>query len=796
MNSLRELFEAAVELPEGERSDWLARHCTDAQQRTLIERMLAVDHQDQLGSAERLATAIGVPGAPHWNAGARVGGFFLIAPLGEGGFATVWRAARESEGVRQEVALKLPHRGLHSPEAQRQFRREREALAQLQHAAIARLIEGGVDPGGQAYIALELVEGTPITAHAQARKLGLLARLELFLQVCRAVEAAHSALIVHRDLKPSNVLVTDAGQVKLLDFGIAKLLQGDGDDTRTQLPAFTPAYAAPEQRESGAITTATDVYALGVLLGELLTGRRFTGGGGRPPSSQVGDEHLAADLPSAPAVLRRELRGDLDNVLLKALALDPQQRYASAGALADDVERYIAGLPVAAHPPSRRYRLRKFLARHRAGALAGLGFAVALLVLTGVALRQARLAREESQRAEAMRHFMVSAFKQAQPSTPREGSPRISDVVAEAIERARTDPAMHIGVRTELLSELGAVLREQGDIERAAAVLQWNHERAREAFGADDPRSLRAGLELLRARVLRSEFAPSRELADTLLSGSPPGQFALRSQILVAASWLAVKQRDFPRALNDAAAAVQSARAAGDEDLLAEALSGLSQAQFAAGDAVAAAGSGEEHLALRARQFGPEHVLVATARANLSRIYRRSGDLAAAERHVLAALAIDDETLPADDWRRARHLNALMALRREQGDFEAARAAAAEGLRINRIAYGDNHPDTINDLVNLGTLSLRLDRPQEAITPLREAVRRYRARLGDTHVETANARAQLGLALGLTGATAEGETELRAALRALGDGADPAALREACAHATRLGLSDLPAGCH
>ena len=196
-------------------------------------------------------------------------------------------ADRDCDGVRQVVALKILHRSLHSPEARRQFRRERQALTQLQHPGIARLIEGGISETGTAYIALELVDGKPITHYALEHKLDLRGRLELFLQVCRAVEAAHRALIVHRDLKPSNVLVTDDGTVKLLDFGIAKLLVTEEEETQTHLPSFTPAYAAPEQRSGAPITTATDVYALGVLLGELLTGKRLNDGSERTPSSRA-----------------------------------------------------------------------------------------------------------------------------------------------------------------------------------------------------------------------------------------------------------------------------------------------------------------------------------------------------------------------------------------------------------------------------------------------------------------------------------------------------------------------------
>jgi tetratricopeptide (TPR) repeat protein len=267
--TLRDLFEACLDLMPAERRAYLSAHCADATLRARVERLLSADTDDDAlfsGGAPAAAQAIGeVDTAQTLPPDSRIGSFELLEVLGEGGSSTVFRACREVEGVRQYVALKLLRRGLYSPDAQKQFRRERQALTQLRHAGIARLIEGGVTESGVAYIALELIEGKPLTEYARSRKLDLRQRMALFLQICRAVEAAHRALIVHRDLKPSNVLVTNDGQVKLLDFGIAKLLD-DSDGLQTHLPAFTPAYAAPEQRTGEPITTATDVYALGIAL--------------------------------------------------------------------------------------------------------------------------------------------------------------------------------------------------------------------------------------------------------------------------------------------------------------------------------------------------------------------------------------------------------------------------------------------------------------------------------------------------------------------------------------------------
>jgi serine/threonine-protein kinase len=396
--SIRDLFDAAVALDAGARNAYLDRHCADPQQRARVEALLAADADAdeplEGDGIERIAEAMGPARARETlPAGSRVGPFELVEVIGEGGSSTVFRATRQVGGATQTVALKLMQRGLYSPEAQRLFRREQRALIQLRHPNIARMIEGGVHGAGLPYIALELVEGSTITDFARARNLQFDERLRLFGVVCAAVEAAHRALIVHRDLKPSNVLVTEDGEVKLLDFGIAKLLAEEDADSRTQIPAFTPAYAAPEQREDGPITTATDVYALGILLGELVTGERINDGSGRTPSSRIPAAGTGEAVADIVPITRRQVRGDLDAIILKALDSDPARRYASAGRLADDIERLLAGQPVSAQPPSRWYRARKFMLRHKGGVASTVAFLLAILAALGIALWQAKIAR-------------------------------------------------------------------------------------------------------------------------------------------------------------------------------------------------------------------------------------------------------------------------------------------------------------------------------------------------------------------------------------------------------------------
>ena len=481
---LRELFEQALALDAEERAAFVAA-CSDASTRQRLARMLDVDADDTPlaeKDASQVAELIGeINYASNLPPGSRIGPFKLAEVLGEGGSSIVFRATRTLEGVSQEVALKLLRHGLYSPDAQRQFRRERLALAQLDHPGIARLIEGGVTESGMAYIVLELIEGTPLTEHAREHRLEPRARLALFLQVCRAVEAAHRALIVHRDLKPSNVLVTRDGQVKLLDFGIAKLLHND-DETQTRLPAFTPSYAAPEQRVGGLVTTATDVYALGVLLGQLMTGERMSGG--QTPSGQVREGHDPGVLPASARITRRLLRGDLDNIVLKAIDEDPARRYASASAFADDVERLLDGRPVSAHPPSRWYRARKFVLRHKVSVASSLTFLIVILASLGSAIWQARIANNASTRANATLAFVVDLLKTANADLPADQRPTPAELVAEAATKARTDADLDPRVRAQLLLTLAEVSRSNGDTTQAEALIDDAIARM-QALGAD-----------------------------------------------------------------------------------------------------------------------------------------------------------------------------------------------------------------------------------------------------------------------------------------------------------------------
>jgi serine/threonine-protein kinase len=411
-NRLRELFERVLDVRAAERNAWIDAHASSPAEGDALRRLLAADGGSgflDTPASEHASRFAADEVAAEGLIGQHIGAFRLLRTLGSGGMAAVFLGERFGVDFKQHVAIKLLRRGLYSELEQRLFQRERQVLASLDHPNIARLVDGGVTEAGIPYLVMEHVDGVPITQYADAHALDVRARLVLFLAVCRTVEAAHRSLIVHRDIKPSNILVEAEGTIKLLDFGIAKLL--DEDDAGATVGVYTPEYAAPEQISGGAITTATDVYGLGVLLHELLLGLRPLGNPTRRPSSRSAEapaDHVARAFD--PAQLRKQLRGDLDNILLKALDAEPKRRYASAGALADDIERHLEHRPVIAHPPSRLYRTLKFVQRHRGGVALTCVFVVGLIAALGAALWQAQVARREAERANTVRDFVQGIF--------------------------------------------------------------------------------------------------------------------------------------------------------------------------------------------------------------------------------------------------------------------------------------------------------------------------------------------------------------------------------------------------
>jgi len=479
------LFDQALAMPESERAAWLSQ--------VQAEQADAAPHLLRMLAAHATASTLTPPAgdllaaalqshrrAP--QAGQLIGIYRLMQLLGQGGMATVWEA-EQTQGVLRRVALKLPHAGLEAPEAMaRRFEQERDLLATLEHPNIARLYDAGItteaDKDGQPYLAMELIHGQPITMHAAG--LPLAERLALFQQVLAAVSFAHGRLVIHRDIKPSNILVTAQGQVKLLDFGIARLL-GQGDAAPTGLPgllglsaaAFTPDCAPPEQLAGQPLDVTADVYALGVVLFELLTGQRPYRLDRRLPQSLA--EQLAAQLtaqmPPRPSYLpsasRRALAGDLDAIVGRAMAFDAAQRYQSVESLAADLRRHLGHWPVQAREGGWRYRMACLLKRQRVAMAAGCAVVLALGIGLGVALWQADEARANARRAEAVKAFLLGVFSAVDPRRPSDqprGQITARQLMDTAVERIDRDFAADVPLRIELLgvtSEIYGFLEEE-----------------------------------------------------------------------------------------------------------------------------------------------------------------------------------------------------------------------------------------------------------------------------------------------------------------------------------------------
>ena len=711
--TLRDLYEAARALPAQQRDDYLNAHCDDTAMRDRVRRMLAV-HAAALESmpatpADVLARALGDPDELAISVGARIGPFTLNRVLGEGGSSTVFRADRDVDGVRQVVALKILHRSLHSPEARRQFRRERQALTQLQHPGIARLIEGGIGETGTAYIALELVDGQPITHYALEHRLDLRGRLALFLQVCRAVEAAHRALIVHRDLKPSNVLVTGEGTVKLLDFGIAKLLVTEEEETQTRLPSFTPAYAAPEQHGGAPITTATDVYALGVLLGELLTGKRLNDGSGRTPSSRLADA-------LSPDITRRALRGDLDNIVLKAISVEPDRRYASAGAFADDIERFLSGRPVAAHPPSRAYRMGKFVRRH-SGAVATVSvLLIGILVSLGAAVWEARDARLGAERArtEAAKAKQTAAFMSAMLTS-------IDPDRAKTMDRSL--------IRLMLDSAASNAARSLSDAPEVRASIEQSIGDAYYSIGEYELADAHFVDALKAATVAHLDIAAQVRLTARRLDAL--NQFGNYDEASKLAEW--IKQ------------AVPALPESDADRLFAETSVGIHECTL----------------------FRRE-----PCRERLKRVYdiarKTLGDDAPLTLHAAAGIVVSDfapdryaegkalaqnlfarytALYGADDSRTLEMAKAIAINAENLGDFAAAEKVLAENLPRAQRAFGEQHPITANFTFWMGNVLRREGRYAEARPLLERALELNRRVKGENSFDTLSAETSLAQVL-------------------------------------------------
>lgn len=474
---VKEIFAACVELPAVERPVFLNDACgTDADLRRELDSLLAA-HDEKLNLLEEhsidLKAKIVDAGPP--VAERRFGRYRIVREIGSGGMGSVFLAERDDGEFSMQVALKIVRQSVASSEVIERFKRERQILADLHHTNIATLIDGGVSDKGEPFLAMEFVDGLPITEYCEKNRLSVKKRLRLFLKVCSAVSFAHRNLVVHRDLKPSNILVNNDGEPKLLDFGLAKAFTEDATQTQTAFRAFTPAYASPEQILGSNISTASDQYSLGVVLYELLTGSKPFNFDGRSydeivKSLESGEAHSPSTAALRSGHTKLALATDLDNITLKALRREPDRRYVSIEAFADDIRNYLEGRPVTARPNTFSYRATRFVNRYRTPVAAAALIVLALIGGLAVAVWQARIARQERDKAEQrfqeVRRLSTSFLFEIAPRIERlEGSTETREIlVTRALEYLNT-LAAEKGNDPELQVELAHAYQKIGDLQ-------------------------------------------------------------------------------------------------------------------------------------------------------------------------------------------------------------------------------------------------------------------------------------------------------------------------------------------
>jgi eukaryotic-like serine/threonine-protein kinase len=731
------LFDTLVELPEPERQARLSQlRSEDASLAAALAELLRADAESSglldRGVQEMVGNVVEHGAMPLLDANAQIGAFTLLRVIGRGGMGEVWLAERRDGAFVQQVALKLLKRGMDSDAVTARFVQERRILAELNHPHIARFIDGGLSGDGRPYFAMEYVVGENLIDYANARQLGVRDRVRMLAAVCDAVAYAQAHLVVHRDLKPSNILVDDNGQPRVLDFGIAKLL-GDSapeaDMTQTGVRALSPRYAAPEQVLGESISTATDVYALGTILFELLTGTLPHQRDSLPLealAAQVKSEQAAA--PSS--VLRRgatstqntgttqgmhtarvvrEVAGDLDTVVLTALQREPERRYANAAALADDLRRWLEARPIAAQADTRGYRLRKFVARNRLAV--GSASAVLLALLAGltvalwqaqVARGQAELARSESRRAEQaaedsaeaaartrrVKDFLMQTFIGVDPMLRPEGAPQTVDAAFDdALKRIDTDVVNDPKLQIDLLDDFGEVRINQGRFDEARVLLDRALALAEKHYPADDPVIAETLLNRASLASFTGQMLDSAADVERAVAILQPHEAELPGQYSMALSGLSALRNAQGRAEEYLALAMQNLELArkhlapGSLEYL-SALNQVSVALVELGRHGEAESYANEFVREAEKIGGPSSPLLENALSVLSQVYYRQGKTAESMQVDERRLAIMRAAFPKGHPGTADVLTDVGWEAYELGDYDKARRSFDEAIEI------------------------------------------------------------------------------------------------------------------
>lgn len=803
-DKLKSIFQAALELAPEKRPAFLDEQLgADTETRREIDTLLqAYEQSDEFfaqPAAQKLAPLI----APHTEMLERIGPYRLLRELGRGGMGLVYLAMRDDEVAQKHVAIKLLRPGPDTEAISRRFSNERQTLASLEHPNIAQFLDGGVTSDGRPYYVMEYVEGEPIDRYCNNRRLTIRERLDLFRKVCAAVQVAHQNFVVHRDLKPDNILVTNKGEPKLLDFGIAKILNREmvgGATVHTlNLLLMTPEYASPEQVRSGKITTASDVYALGILLFELLTGRRAYETRGLSPAEI--ERVICEQMPEKPsavvtlpldvkrsvdasqrspeawpkmtrtpsfAKLQRRLSGDLDNILFKAIRKEPERRYASVEQFADDIQRHLDGKPVSARKDSLRYRFGKFVLRHRVGVataalmlLLVLGSVVTIAWQARQTAAQRDIAQAEAAKAKHINEFLQNMLASADPN--KEGREvRVVDVLAAAEERIDDELGHQPEIAAALHATIGVTYQHLGLFEKAEPHLRTALN-LRQKWFQPPHAEIAASMQQLGALLykmgkyeeseshLRRALAMHRHLDE-------PDSLSLAKILDGLGGALDARDRlgEAEAYYREALAMYRSVLEEPDPQL-GQVLNNLAVLLGTRGDFREAEPLHREALEIARKVHGEEHPQVAWMLYNLGGVLDAQGKYDRSVPLVQQALEM---------WRKLlgeTHPNVVMGLATLSSthwlihDYEKAQAFAAEALSIAKGALPADHPLTAYAHITFGMALCDGGEPQQGERHLRTALRMRQEGLPPDHHLVLNTKSALGDCLVMQGRFQEAE---------------------------------------
>ncbi|TVP53881.1 MAG: serine/threonine protein kinase [Gemmatimonadales bacterium] len=707
------LFHEALDLDEDQREAFLRDRCGDDDSLYReVASLLTADSQTRGMIGQAVGGAVDAMETEEF-VGRSVGPWRIVRRIGHGGMGTVYLAERAQGEFEQRAALKLIRRGMDSEQILDRFRRERQILARLEHPEIARLLDGGLTDDGRPYFAMEFVEGRPIDQYCDEEGLGIGDRLRLFLKVCRAVAYAHRVLVVHRDLKPDNILVTTDGGVRLLDFGIAKVLEDEeGEDTltRTAFRVMTPGHASPEQVRGEAVGTATDVYSLGLILYQLLSGLKPYEISSRSPleiertvceteverpstrlrgADPTLAEAAASERGTDPRRLGNRLRGDLDMICLGALRKEPERRYGSVEALADDLSRHLEGLPVTVRPDTLGYRLATMVRRHRTGFAATLAVVLGVSVLTGVYVdriaQERDLAQEEATKAAEVAGFLQDLFRVSDPSESRGETVTARELLDDGALRIASELEGQPAVQATMMRVIGEVYHVIGLPERAVAMLEDALEVQRALYGDWHA-------EVATTRIALGVVHQSR--GDLVAADS-----LMREAVELRVTLLGETHPD-----------------------VADALSNLAFLEETLGNETSAEALYRRTLAIQRTLYPDGGPGVTYSTVKLGGLLRRIGRHDEAEpllREGLAAQRAHHGDLHPEVASSMRDLAGLL---RDRGAHEEAVALYGEALAIRRALFGDEHPGVASVLNSRAILLERMGEMDRAIEDLREVV--------------------------------------------------------------------------